>query len=1242
MVSLTYPSIAVFARQSANTNIITVPMPGNSADLGAQIIEADQQLGSGPGEIEVVASGVASEGEVTLSAGHDLVCEDSSITISLDAGSYLYQNSNTQISNCVISATSVPINGEIQSVDTTGLQLDNVTFNGGGNLLYWVGVSNFTISDNTVESITAFNPNTNAVQSGYYLVNCSQGEIDDLTVDPFVFPPGSNSSGVLGLNVSNNITVNNPVIQNVDASYVAFGAGAIVIAGSTQITINGGTITGNANMDGILSQAYGDTPSYGVTITGVNSSYNGAVGRNGGGGALGDGLDLINTGNISVSDCVLLGNGNPADQQPGIWIFIDDDVVVANCNISNGSRAGVAIAGSPDVSLINNSINGNQATGVYVEWQAGTATNEGAAVTFAAGVSGGFGLDWVAGTPFLLDGVKYPIASITDSEHLTLAVSPPNHSSPVQWAVNSTVQIIGDVIDNNGLAGTGGQQQVAISLADGTSAVISGVTATNTEGGIQLYALEFAQTAHAYLSQDNFSGNLEGGDGIEGLLDPVPLLGQPLVPTSAVPNGASFTLTVNGAGFTPTSVLNWNGAPLMTTFVNSDQLTAIVPASKITNFGTASVTVMPPPGGSGISNVGFFEIASPASSIRFTQLPPNPPLSGGVQAILSADFNGDGNLDLAYITEAPSNNVGVQLGNGAGSFQAPLTFSSGGFPSGIVAGDFNGDGKLDLAVTNGNDDTVAVFWGNGDGTFKDKATLPTAAYAGPIVVGDFNLDGKLDIAVGNGNASQVTVLLGNGDGTFQSPISSPTNIPANLLVTGDFNKDGEFDLVVGNGSYVSFLHGNGDGTFQSPTLSTADLGLVALVTADLNGDGNLDLIAADSGENNGGGGAFIMLGNGDGTFQSPVEYAAGRTSLDVVAQDFNADGKVDLVLANSAQNTSSILLGNGDGTFQNPIDFPASFSPSRIVAGDFNNDGMMDMALPSGSSSTSSVITFLQGTFAPVFLSPESVDFLGQFVGTGVTKTVTLTNNAANVLHITDVNISPAEFSAVSLCGSSVSPGSTCSLKISFAPATSGIRNGVLKVTDDGNGSPQTVTLTGIGEDFSVAASSSPTASVIPGQTASYTITVTPSGSLTGAITVTCSGEPVKSTCTLSPNPANLTGSNPATVTVTVTTAGTFAGSARLDWLRAGHLEAHLGMLLVCMPWLVLLGNPSSRQRKRKAVGLSVLVLACLSLTVLTMSACGGSAGGTPAGTYKLRVIATATSGESSLAHSVDLTLVVR
>src|SRR5882724_3486850 len=153
---------------------------------------------------------------------------------------------------------------------------------------------------------------------------------------------------------------------------------------------------------------------------------------------------------------------------------------------------------------------------------------------------------------------------------------------------------------------------------------------------------------------------------------PVPLINNPLSPTSVAPGGPAFTLTVNGTGFVSGAKIKWNGTALTTTFVSGSQLTATVPATNIVTAATATITVSNPPPGGGTSNVVFFDISSPVSTLTFST---SYNFAGGPYGMIAADFNGDGKLDLAAMslpTGATSNlSVSVQLGNGDGSFQMP-------------------------------------------------------------------------------------------------------------------------------------------------------------------------------------------------------------------------------------------------------------------------------------------------------------------------------------------------------------------------------------------------------------------------------------------------------------------------------------------------------------------------------------------------------------------------------------------
>lgn len=316
-------------------------------------------------------------------------------------------------------------------------------------------------------------------------------------------------------------------------------------------------------------------------------------------------------------------------------------------------------------------------------------------------------------------------------------------------------------------------------------------------------------------------------------------------------------------------------------------------------------------------------------------------------SIAVGDFNGDGKQDLAVAFVGSG--VDVLPGNGDGTFQASSTYRSGVAPQSVVAGDFNGDGKTDLAVANANcgmgNGTVSVLLGNGDGTFQAAVNYPgTASCLIWLALGDFNRDGRVDVAAVN-QTGTLDVFSGNGDGTLQAAVRYNIGTSSNSVAVGDFNLDGLADLAIGTNAGTSILPGNGDGTFNTPVNWGPPANAVSV--GDLNGDGKPDLAVTN---NNG---ISILLGNGDGTFQTAVNYLAGVSPQGNVAiGDFNGDGKADLAVASSFVNTAGILLGNGDGTFGPETSYAVGNHPAFIAVGSFSGDGVTDLAVANESNSS--------------------------------------------------------------------------------------------------------------------------------------------------------------------------------------------------------------------------------------------------------------------------------------------------
>lgn len=682
--------------------------------------------------------------------------------------------------------------------------------------------------------------------------------------------------------------------------------------------------------------------------------------------------------------------------------------------------------------------------------------------------------------------------------------------------------------------------------------------------------------------------------------NPVPAI-TTLQPTGATAGTAAFTLTVNGSGFISGSVVSFNGNAKTTTYVSASQLTAAITAADIANAGAAPVTVTNPSPGGGISNSVSFTIAAPAgpgAQLSPTSIPFPDTATGSTSAAQTVTLtnNGGAALTISGISITGANPTDfAEINTCGGSLASGSTCSiSVTFTPASVA-TFNA--MLSVADNATGSPQTVTLSGNGI-----TPPAPAVSLTPPSLT--------FTAQTGTTSTAQTVTLKNTGNGALT--VSGISIIGTNPTDFAQTNTCGS-SLAGGSTCFISVTFTPASSTTFGATLSVADTATGSPHTVTL---------------------------SGTGTAAPAPGVSFAPTSLTFSAQTGTTSAAQTVTLTNTG--TAALTISGISIAGTNPIDFAETNTCGSSVAASSSCTISVTFS-PASATSFSAMLSVADnatgspqtvtlsgtGTAAPapgVSLTPSSLTFSVQTGATSTAQTATLTNTGTAALTIGGISITgtnPGDFAETNTCGGSVAASSSCSISITFTPASAASFSATLSVADNASGSPHTVTLSGAGTapltpTFALSSTTAPQ-TINAGGSATYTITVAAqNGALANPVTLAASGLPAGATATF--NPASVSpGNSSATSQLTIQTSASAAS--------AGFRSPWLALLLMLPLWSLF------RYRRRWTTLVALLLVSLGAATVL--AGCGGGFGLKTGSTYNITV--TGTSGAIQQTTTVQL-----
>lgn len=607
----------------------------------------------------------------------------------------------------------------------------------------------------------------------------------------------------------------------------------------------------------------------------------------------------------------------------------------------------------------------------------------------------------------------------------------------------------------------------------------------------------------------------------------------------AASSSSELDLTVTGSKKTPTVNLTASNTELG--YNLTANLAATGPAAPSGNLNFVDMTTATTVSSTSLAQgATALSVSTPVSYATGAQQY-GPP----AENVAHGDFNQDGYMDVV-VADSNSARISVLLNKGDGTFNIATSYTTTGNPYAVAVADINNDGLPDIIVTEyGVSGNVGVFLNNGNGVFASQVLYAAGAYTYGLAIGDVNGDGLLDIVVSDGGSAKTTgnlhVLLNQGNGIFGTAADYDSGAwwPRSVRLA-DMNGDGVLDLMatnygMGSASTASLLIGNGDGSFGTPSqyalsISSSYPGVYSGEVADLNGDGLPDYVSANYGDLTVG----VLLNQGNGSLAPVVRYATSTSAYKLAAVDVDGDGVLDLV--GSSMLGFQILRGKGDGSFSAATSYSGGFFNSAVDMTDINNDGVPDLLTSSYYMSSLYVVDLTRSYTATATLN----DYAPQ--GNGL--------HQFDAEYDGDNNYSAAHSSAVSLNASLIVTTTTLSanpasgaqagmpvvLTATVAPASSGSLTASGTVSfSEGTKTLGTATLSGGQAQLSVSSLALGDHSI----TATYSGDTNFRGSVAAAIPVSIAADVVTPTMVVSPSLAVNAGA-----AVTLTTTATYGPNA--------------------------------------------------------------------------------------------------